>query len=161
MRLIADGVVDRDGVAGLAAPPRLQRAPPAPPAGRPSSGAGPLALARAQRAQTARLLIETTDLPFAEVAFAAGFASIRQFNDTIREVFARTPTELRRPPPASAAVTARPARSPCASPCASPSTAPGLLAFLGLRAIPGIEELVDGDATGARCGCPTAPASSS
>jgi hypothetical protein len=48
-------------------------------------GAGPLALARAQRAQTARILIETTDLPFGDVAFAAGFASIRQFDDTVRE----------------------------------------------------------------------------
>ena len=55
-------------------------------------GVGPLALARAQRAQTARLLIETTDLPMADVAFAAGFASIRQFNDTVREVFATTPS---------------------------------------------------------------------
>ena len=54
-------------------------------------GAGPIALARAQRAQTARVLIETTDLPFAQVAFAAGFASIRQFNDTVREVFATAP----------------------------------------------------------------------
>ena len=58
-------------------------------------GAGPLALARAQRAQTARTLIETTELGFAEVAFAAGFASVRQFNDTVREVFALTPRELR------------------------------------------------------------------
>ena len=73
MRLIADGVVDREGVPGLA--PRLgysdrqlNRQLIA------ELGAGPLALARAQRAQTARLLIETTDLPMAEVAFAAGFA---------------------------------------------------------------------------------------
>ncbi len=58
-------------------------------------GAGPIALARAQRAQTARILLETTDLPTADVAFAAGFASVRQFNDTIREVFASTPTGLR------------------------------------------------------------------
>src|SRR5215218_4756705 len=41
-------------------------------------GVGPLSLARARRAQTARVLIETTDLPMADVAFAAGFASIRQ-----------------------------------------------------------------------------------
>ena len=59
-------------------------------------GAGPLALARAQRAQTARVLVETTELPVSSVAFAAGFASVRQFNDTIRQVFACTPTELRR-----------------------------------------------------------------
>src|SRR5262245_56561066 len=94
MRLIADGVVDREGVAGLAARlgyterhlGRLLRA---------EVGAGPLALARAQRAQTARLLIETTALGLAEIAFAAGFGSVRQFNDTIREVYGRSPSALR------------------------------------------------------------------
>ena len=95
MRLIADGEVDRIGVTGLAArlgytPRQLERLLQA------EVGAGPLALARAQRAQTARILIETTDLPFGDVAFAAGFASIRQFNDTVREVFETTPTALRR-----------------------------------------------------------------
>lgn len=95
MRLIADGVVDRNGVAGLAHQLAvsernlvriLQR----------ELGASPLALARAQRARAARVLIETTPLPFTEVAFASGFSSIRQFNDTVREVFALTPTELRK-----------------------------------------------------------------
>ena len=94
MRLIADGEVDRIGVTGLAArlgytPRQLERLLQA------EVGAGPLALARAQRAQTARILIETTELPFGDVAFAAGFASIRQFNDTVREVFETTPTALR------------------------------------------------------------------
>src|SRR5215213_9093360 len=94
MRLIADGEVERSGVPGLAAhlgysERQLHRLLVA------ELGVGPLALARANRAQTARLLIETTDLPMADVAFAAGFASIRQFNDTIREFFATTPTALR------------------------------------------------------------------
>ncbi|WP_346091524.1 AlkA N-terminal domain-containing protein, partial [Streptomyces erythrogriseus] len=57
--------------------------------------AGPLALARAQRAQTARVLLQTTGLPVTEVAWAAGFASVRQFNDTVRAVYATTPTGLR------------------------------------------------------------------
>jgi AraC family transcriptional regulator of adaptative response / DNA-3-methyladenine glycosylase II len=52
-------------------------------------------LARAQRSQTARVLLETSTLPISEVAFAAGFASIRAFGDTVREVFAQSPTELR------------------------------------------------------------------
>ncbi|MGW8402210.1 bifunctional transcriptional activator/DNA repair enzyme AdaA, partial [Streptomyces lydicus] len=91
MRLIADGVVDRDGVPGLAArlgysTRQIERQLLA------ELGAGPLALARAQRAQTARLLVETTALPMAEIAFAAGFASIRSFNETVREVFALSPT---------------------------------------------------------------------
>jgi AraC family transcriptional regulator of adaptative response / DNA-3-methyladenine glycosylase II len=94
MRLVADGVVDREGVTGLAAhlgytPRHLHRVLVA------ELGAGPLALARAQRAQTARTLLTSTDLPVADVAFAAGFGSIRQLNDTVREVFATTPTELR------------------------------------------------------------------
>jgi AraC family transcriptional regulator, regulatory protein of adaptative response / DNA-3-methyladenine glycosylase II len=94
MRLIADGVVDRDGVEGLAAclgyeQRQVRRLVTA------ELGAGPLAIARAQRAQTARVLTETTSLPLSEIAFAAGFASIRQFNATIREVFAVTPTQLR------------------------------------------------------------------
>lgn len=94
MRLIADGVVERDGVAGLAArlgysARHLTRMLTH------ELGAGPLALARAQRAQTARTLLETTDWRAADVAFAAGFASVRQFNDTMREVYDATPSQLR------------------------------------------------------------------
>ncbi len=94
MRLIGDGVVDRDGVPGLArrlgySERHLNRLLVA------EVGAGPLALARAQRAQTARILLETTGLRAAEIAFAAGFSSVRQFNDTVREVFALAPIELR------------------------------------------------------------------
>src|SRR5215469_4050442 len=95
MRFIADGIVDREGVSGLAdrlgySVRQVQRQLLA------ELGAGPLALARAQRAQTARLLIETTALPMGDLAFAAGFPTIRTFNDTVREVFAMSPTELRR-----------------------------------------------------------------
>jgi AraC family transcriptional regulator, regulatory protein of adaptative response / DNA-3-methyladenine glycosylase II len=95
MRLIADGTIDRDGVPGLAgrlgySVRQLQRMLLA------EVGAGPLAIARAQRAQTARVLIETSALAMTEVAFAAGFSSVRQFNDTIRAVFASSPSELRR-----------------------------------------------------------------
>ncbi len=95
MRLIADGVVDREGVAGLAgqlgySERQLHRLLVA------EVGTGAIALARAQRAQTARVLIETTDLSAARIAFAAGFSSVRQFNDTVRAVFANSPMELRR-----------------------------------------------------------------
>ncbi|GAA2219531.1 DNA-3-methyladenine glycosylase 2 family protein [Micromonospora olivasterospora] len=142
MRLIADGVVDRQGVPGLAARlgyterhlHRMLRA---------ELGAGPLALARAQRAQTARILIETTGLGMAEIAFAAGFGSVRQFNDTIREVYAAAPSELRaargRRPAAGGAgtITLRLAYRP-------PLHAAALLDFLALRALPGVEEVRDG-----------------
>src|SRR5260370_29560971 len=95
MRFIADGVVDADGVAGLAARlgysvRQIERQL------RAELGAGPLALARAQRAQTARLLIEATSLPMGDIAFAAGFPTSRTFNDAVLEVFALPPTELRR-----------------------------------------------------------------
>ncbi len=93
--LIADGVVDREGVAGLArrlaySERHLHRQLHA------ELGAGPLALARAQRAQSARMLIQTSRLALIDVAHAAGFASVRQFNDTIKATYGRTPTELRR-----------------------------------------------------------------
>ncbi|HEY6738118.1 MAG TPA: AlkA N-terminal domain-containing protein [Actinopolymorphaceae bacterium] len=94
MRLVDDGVIEREGVAGLASrlgytTRHLGRVLVA------ELGAGPLALARARRAHTARLLLETTTLPVTDVAFAAGFGSVRQFNDTIRAVFAATPSEVR------------------------------------------------------------------
>ncbi|MFJ6081231.1 bifunctional transcriptional activator/DNA repair enzyme AdaA [Streptomyces sp. NPDC092369] len=94
MRLIGDGVVDREGVAGLAtrlgySARQVQRQLTA------ELGAGPVALARAQRAHTARVLVQTTDLPITEIAFASGFASVRQFNDTVRAVYAATPSGLR------------------------------------------------------------------
>jgi AraC family transcriptional regulator of adaptative response / DNA-3-methyladenine glycosylase II len=136
MRMIGEGVVDREGVAGLArrlaySARQLNRLLVS------EVGAGPLALARAQRAQTARVLVETTELPVSSVAFAAGFASVRQFNDTIRQVFACTPTDLRRhrrPPPTgpSDTLTLRLAHR-------LPYEAPGILAFLAQRAVAGVE----------------------
>jgi AraC family transcriptional regulator of adaptative response / DNA-3-methyladenine glycosylase II len=145
MRLIADGVVDREGVTGLAArlgyaPRHVHRQLVA------VVGAGPLALARAQRAQTARVLLETTPLPITDVAFAAGFRSVRQFNDTVREVFAGTPTDLRRRV-RRARTGARPEMSGAVVlrlPYRAPFAAAELMAFLGARAVPGIEEAVDG-----------------
>lgn len=94
MRLVEDGVVERDGVEGLArrlgySSRHLTRVLTA------ELGAGPLALARAHRAQTARTLLASTELPVADIAFAAGFGSLRQFNDTITTVYRATPTELR------------------------------------------------------------------
>lgn len=136
MRLIADGIVDRDGVAGLAhrlhySERHLHRQLIS------ELGAGAQAIARAHRAQTARVLIETTPLAFSEVAFAAGFASVRQFNDTIRAVFASTPTELRarRGTKSGAARSIR-----LRLPHRLPLHAGSLFDFLGARAIPGIEE---------------------
>jgi AraC family transcriptional regulator of adaptative response / DNA-3-methyladenine glycosylase II len=135
MRLIADGVVDRDGVGGLATrvgytSRHLSRLLVK------ELGAGPLALARAQRAQTARTLIETTAMPFADVAFAAGFSSIRQFNDTVRSVYATTPSKLReRAAPANRQAGALELRLAVRRPFAGDE----LLGFLAARAVPGVE----------------------
>lgn len=134
MRLIADGVVDREGVDGLArrvgyTPRHLSRILTA------ELGAGPLALARAKRAQTARVLIETTDLSYADVAFAAGFSSVRQFNDTVREVYAASPTQLRGRRGGQAGAGTVTMRLAVRTPYAGSA----LHGFLALRAVPGIE----------------------
>ncbi|MEV7975643.1 AlkA N-terminal domain-containing protein [Streptomyces sp. NPDC086519] len=142
MRLIADGVVDREGVPGLAArlgysPRQVERQLLA------ELGAGPLALARAQRAQTARLLIETTPLPMAEIAFAAGFSSIRTFNDTVREVFALSPSDLRaRAPKKSTSDT--PGTLSLRLPFRAPLNPDNLFGHLAATAVPGVEEWRDG-----------------
>ena len=155
MRLIGDGTVEREGVPGLASrlgytPRHLTRVLVA------EVGAGPLALARAHRAQTARVLLTSTDLSITDIAFAAGFGSVRQFNDTITAVYERTPSALR--------AGARPAagRAPTHShdtgipadgdtpggtgsrislflPARAPFDGQGLLDFLGVRTITGVE----------------------
>ncbi len=147
MRLIRDGIVDREGVEGLAqrlgySTRQLNRLITA------EVGTGPLALARAQRSQTARVLLETTDLPITHVAFAAGFSSVRQCNDTVRQIFADTPSGLR-----TRARRAAPGRrgAPDAAthairlrlPCRRPFNPASVLDFLGTRALDGVEE-VDG-----------------
>ncbi|MCS5723517.1 helix-turn-helix domain-containing protein [Herbiconiux sp. CPCC 203407] len=161
MRLIGDGVVEREGVDGLASqlgysPRHLTRVL------RQELGAGPLALARAHRAQTARTLLTSTDLPMADIAYAAGFRSIRQFNETIAEVFRLTPSEVRARPshraPASASGTAASTTGPAAAapgatpapatpsaltlalPYREPFDAAGVFTWLAARAVPGIED---------------------
>jgi AraC family transcriptional regulator of adaptative response / DNA-3-methyladenine glycosylase II len=148
MRLVQDGVVEREGVDGLArrlgyTPRHVSRVLQA------EQGAGPLALARAHRAQTARTLLAATELPISDIAFAAGFGSLRQFNETIAAVYRATPSELR-------ALTRRGQRGVTVAPDGSgeitlrlPARPPfdpaGLFRFFADHAIPGLEE---GDETG-------------
>jgi len=136
MRMIGDGVVDRAGVSGLAArlgcsERQLNRVMTD------ELGASPIALARAQRAHTARMLIESTTMPMTEIAFAAGFSSVRQFNDTIRAVFARPAgalrTRRRRLPTGDAELLS------LRLPVRMPFHADGLFDFLDRRKISGIE----------------------
>jgi len=142
MRLIGDGLVDREGVGGVAdrigySVRQLQRVLAD------ELGASPLALARAQRAHTARVLLETTDMRLGEVAYAAGFGSVRSFNDAIRSCYALTPGELR----------ARLLRQPrlrqpgvleLRLPLRLPFDASNLFGHLSATAVPGVEEWRDG-----------------
>jgi AraC family transcriptional regulator of adaptative response / DNA-3-methyladenine glycosylase II len=137
MRMIADGAVERGGVRGLArqlgySERHLNRVMTD------ELGAGPLAIARAHRAHTARLLIETTSMTFTDIAFASGFGSVRQFNDTVREVFASAPTELRRRRGAAVG-SASPGEVTLRLPTRQPFAGDELMAFLGAHAIPGLE----------------------
>ncbi len=148
MRLIADGVVDREGVTGLAA--RLNYSE------RHVNrlitdelGAGPLAIARAQRAQVARVLIETTTMPFTAISFAAGFGSVRQFNDTVRAVFAASPSELRAARPDRASRRATPLDEHTNTVIVDlavrlPFDLTSTIGFLAIRAVPGTEAFADG-----------------
>ena len=103
-------------------------------------GIGPLALARTRRAQTARLLIDQTALSLTTIAFASGFASIRQFNETMQAAFGCAPSAFRRRTlpgnmgegKLSLRLQYRP-----------PFDAASLLAYLERRAIPGVEEVVN------------------
>jgi AraC family transcriptional regulator of adaptative response / DNA-3-methyladenine glycosylase II len=140
LRLIAGGVADLEGVAGLAqrlhvSSRHLHREMVA------AVGVGPLALARTRRAQTARMLIDQTALSMTEIAFAAGFASIRQFNETMRAAFGDHPSALRRrgrPEEVSGgALVLHLAYRP-------PLDTATMLAFFARRAIVGIEEVTEG-----------------
>lgn len=145
VRLIGDGVVDREGVEGLAS--RLgysvrqtQRLT------LDELGASPLALARTQRAHTARVLLQTTDLPLAEVAFAAGFGSIRSFNDTVQAVYATTPSGLRgsRSPGLAKGHEGRLLEIALRLAFRRPFDPSNVFGHLAATAVPGVEEWHDG-----------------
>ncbi|MBS9535778.1 DNA-3-methyladenine glycosylase 2 [Mycobacterium sp. M1] len=92
---------------------------------------------------TAQVLIEATDLPFAEVAFAAGFADVRQLTDTVRAAFGTTPAELRRTAPAHSGATGT-ATLALRLPVRTPFAFEGVLGHLAACAVPGCEEVRDG-----------------
>ncbi|MRX42692.1 helix-turn-helix domain-containing protein [Agromyces sp. Q22] len=179
MRLIADGVVEREGVPGLAGrlgytPRHLTRVLTA------ELGAGPLALARAHRAQTARALLTSTTMRVSDVAFASGFGSIRQFNDTVRAVYERSPLELRASARARRGSRASAASAPTAIgadreadgaapgpgdaglvrlrlPARAPFDSAGVFAWLATRALAGVE-VAAGDRYERTLALPTGPA---
>ena len=143
LRLIAAGAADGDGVGAVAtqlhvSERHLHRLLTD------EVGAGPQALARTRRAQTARLLLDETDLPMAEVAFAAGYASVRQFNDSIREEFGAAPTNLRATRNGASALPADPGSITLRLRHREPYDTAVVLDFVRARAVPGMEH-VDGD----------------
>lgn len=142
MRLLADGVVDRKGVPALASEigysvRQLERLFVQ------ELGAGPAAIAAARRAETARILVDSTDLALSDVAFSAGFSSVRQFNDTFKAVYSMAPSALRRSRALSAAARVEPATRAVSLrlPFRSPFEPHSVFAHLAATAIPGCEEL--------------------
>lgn len=156
VRAIRDGAVDELGVAGLAqrlsvSERHLHRILVA------EVGASPGQLNRTRRAHTARTLIEQTELPLVDVAFAAGFGSLRQFNDVMLAEFGAPPSSFRRGRPAparlavprGAGVTDAPASD--AAPTVvlrlrhrAPYDALAMRAFQAAHAVPGMDVVDDG-----------------
>jgi AraC family transcriptional regulator of adaptative response / DNA-3-methyladenine glycosylase II len=100
-------------------------------------GASPVAVAQTRRVLLAKHLIHETRLPMSEVALAAGFGSIRRFNETFRQLFGRAPSTLRR---GTGAASVGPAGEVAILlPYRPPYDWPAMLAFLRARAIPGVE----------------------
>ncbi|WP_374928538.1 DNA-3-methyladenine glycosylase 2 family protein [Kytococcus sedentarius] len=147
VRLIRDGLVDREGVEGLAravgySRRQVERLLLA------EAGASPLALARAQRAHTARVLLETTDLPLAQVAFAAGFGSVRSFNAVLQQTYATAPRDLRARRRGAGATTpdqpAAPVTLPLRLAFRRPLEPQQLFGHLAATAVPGVEAWREG-----------------
>jgi AraC family transcriptional regulator of adaptative response / DNA-3-methyladenine glycosylase II len=105
-------------------------------------GASPIAVAQTRRVLFAKQLIHETQMPMTEIALAAGFGSVRRFNETFRALFQRPPSALRRKTRASvesaqAGVTLRLRYRP-------PYDWESMLGYLSARAIPGIEVVEKG-----------------
>ena len=139
LRLIGEGALDRDGVETLA--DRLGVT------GRhlrrlfvQHLGATPIEVALTRRVHFAKKLLDETQLPIAQIAFAAGFGSLRRFNGEMRRTFSRTPTELRKlarkrvdgPECYRFRLAYRP-----------PYDWPQVIGFLAARATPGVELVED------------------
>ncbi len=136
LRLIEDGALDEGGDEALASrvglgARQLRRLFLA------HVGATPQTVAANRRLLAAKQLISETDMGFADIAFAAGYQSLRRFNDAVRASYGVPPTALRRGEVRahpSDAITLRLGYRP-------PFDWERLLAYLSLRAIPGIEEV--------------------
>lgn len=102
-------------------------------------GVGPAAVARTQRVHLARRLVDETSLPMTRIAFAAGFSSVRQFNDTFRACFGQAPSALRKQPGKRSSSPSGPLRVRLSY--RPPFDFAGILKFLALRGTPGVERV--------------------
>ena len=152
--MISDGYLDDHAEAGLAArlgysARHLRRVFLA------EVGATPAQVARSRRAHFARRLLDESDLTVTDIAFAAGFRSVRQMNRVMADTFRFPPSELRRRGRRGRG------RGPAPDSGGSPDSADGglslripyrgrldfgaMAAYLGSRAIPGVENVSPGD----------------
>ncbi|HEV2703711.1 MAG TPA: AlkA N-terminal domain-containing protein [Steroidobacteraceae bacterium] len=105
-------------------------------------GASPIGVAQTRRILLAKQLIHETHLPMTEIAFAAGFGSIRRFNEIFHDLFGRAPGELRRL--RGPEVTAERGEFSLLLRYKPPYDWPAMLRFLEQRAIPGVERVASG-----------------
>jgi AraC family transcriptional regulator, regulatory protein of adaptative response / DNA-3-methyladenine glycosylase II len=103
-------------------------------------GASPKAVAQTRRVLLAKQLITDTPLPLTQVAFAAGFGSVRRFNATFQKLYGRPPRRLRR---ASAGTEAGTSAITLTLPFKPPYDWAAVVRFLALHAIPGVEDVGD------------------
>ncbi len=106
-------------------------------------GASPSFVARSRRAHFARRLLDESDLPMTDITYASGFASVRQMNRVVREIFDFNPTQLRSKRLKGDNLTIDGGlrlRIPYAQPMAVAQS----LGYLESRAIHGVEAVVDG-----------------
>jgi AraC family transcriptional regulator of adaptative response / DNA-3-methyladenine glycosylase II len=142
LRLIANGVLDDSNVEDLAArlgvtSRHLRRLFTR------HLGASPLAVAHTRRLHFAKQLIDQTRLPLQDIAVAAGYGSVRRFNDAFVKTYGRSPRELRRA--GDAVESSDPDTVLTVSlPCRAPFDWSSLLGFFAARAVPGVESIEGG-----------------
>ncbi|WGL17717.1 AlkA N-terminal domain-containing protein [Microbulbifer bruguierae] len=108
-------------------------------------GLSPLEVWQTERALFAFSLLRDTSLPIAEIAFAAGFNSLRRFNGVFKSIYQRTPTEVRRESATDNGPGERARPIQIYLSYRPPFDWPALLAFFAARTLPGVEQVIAGE----------------